>query len=179
MGTGQFLSVDDWKDFSEAERRVLNLMRDHLPHGQDEINEAAGGSGRPHSEGKRRLRALRPKLNKRGWCIDCDREAGRSFVYRLQVQKWCGHCKRSDEIDDSTSLGADGISVREITELLKVPRLLIDRGFAKSWAFELLHEEAEEHDGETYYDRTKLFEAIGFLIDSHLTRNLSYAKSVE
>ena len=172
MGNGQFLSVEDWKDFSEAERRVLNLMRDHLPHGQDEINEAAGGSGRPHSEGKRRLRALRPKLHRSGWCIDCDREAGRSFVYQLQVRFRCGHCKRSDEIDDSTTLvDPDLISADEVSSLLKLPMELVDSLSAINVS--------TQKDGETFYVRRMLFEELGRICKPYLKRLASYAKSGE
>jgi hypothetical protein len=82
-GGGGILYLSDLEDFSAAERRVIALMIDGKWHSADSIRLAAGKDGNPASEGLRRLRAVRARLEPEGYTFERRRRDGRNFSYRM------------------------------------------------------------------------------------------------
>lgn len=80
LGGAGILTASDLEDLGAGKRRVYELMKDGRYHRPDEIKLAAGKSGKPASEGLRRMRELRE------WYI-VDRRAvsDRLFEYRLRA----------------------------------------------------------------------------------------------
>ena len=66
----------DRSDFSEAEQKILNLLRQGGWHSASKIIEVSG-----QREGLRRLRALRQK----GFEIEKQKLEGREFIYRMKI----------------------------------------------------------------------------------------------
>lgn len=65
----------DKADFSEAEKKILEFMKDGEWHTATKIIEVSG-----QREGLRRLRALRDK----GFQIEKQKWQGREFIYRMK-----------------------------------------------------------------------------------------------
>ena len=87
LGGGGALSETDLRDFSQASQRVYRLLADGDWHSANAIRNAAGEDGRPASEGLRRMRDLRPMLNKYGFEIDKAAGGGRLYFYRIVVKE--------------------------------------------------------------------------------------------
>jgi hypothetical protein len=84
LGGEGILHPTDLEDFYAAEARVARLLSDGRWHNAGEIRLAAGKDGHPASEGLRRLRAVRAKLEERGYGFERERAGdGRNFIYRM------------------------------------------------------------------------------------------------
>ena len=81
LGGVGILTDKDLAELSEGVRRVYALMSDMAWHSAEDIRLAAG-NGRPASEGLRRLRELRERVN-----IVKKRDQGRNWCYRIEIPK--------------------------------------------------------------------------------------------
>lgn len=88
FGGRGILTEQDLKEFGSSERRVYDLMSDGKWRTASQIRAAAGKDGIPAAEGLRRMRALRPVLERRGCKIERSRHSdGRSFLYRIATDE--------------------------------------------------------------------------------------------
>jgi len=88
------LNREDYRDFSAAQQRVLELLSDGKWHSRESITLVAGTRGIPASEGTKRLRELRPRMLKRGYAIPCRRlGTTRASEYRLMTCQEHGETK--------------------------------------------------------------------------------------
>lgn len=84
LGGHGILDASDIEDFLSAERRVAELMSDGAWHTADAIRRVAGKNGKPASEGLRRYRSVRSKLEPKGYTFDMRRlRDGRNFAYKM------------------------------------------------------------------------------------------------
>lgn len=78
------LEATDIPKLKAGALRVYNLMEDGEWHDANEIRMAAGQNGTPASEGLRRLRDLRPRLDAIGKFVNVRRKSGRLYEYRIE-----------------------------------------------------------------------------------------------
>lgn len=81
LGGEGILTEEDLADFSDAKRRIYQLMLDGEWHGGYEIKVTASSTGRPMPSGLRRMRELRKVPG-----IEIERrrsDKGRHFEYKL------------------------------------------------------------------------------------------------
>ena len=94
------LTLKDIKELGAGKNRVLRLMLDYEWHSAEEIRSTARGS-----EGLRRLRELRPTLDRAGYRIEKRRikENSRHYEYRLHENEDLPLCTEEEmweKIDD-------------------------------------------------------------------------------
>jgi hypothetical protein len=89
LGGEGILLPKDLIDFLAAEARVAALLNDGQWHTAEEIRLAAGTDGIPASEGLRRFREVRAKLEPKGYEFERQRRGdhGRAFVYRISGRR--------------------------------------------------------------------------------------------
>lgn len=83
LGGEGVLHPGDLEDFGAAEARVAILMSDTRWHPASQIRSAAGKDDSPASEGLRRFRTVRAKLELKGYRFERVRGDGRNFLYRM------------------------------------------------------------------------------------------------
>jgi hypothetical protein len=89
LGGEGILVPKDLIDFRAAEARVAALLNDGKWHTAEEIRLAAGKDGIPASEGLRRFREVRAKLEPKGYEFERERRGdhGRAFIYRISGRR--------------------------------------------------------------------------------------------